>query len=708
MGYRGLTIVSILSFVGQTVDASETPPFDPPVIVIAPEWRPMDAQRVAKTVSHYAAGDLDRTGTHNTIDLQYLTPGFVFKTNAVLGQPYLRGVGSDLVSAGAESSVATFVDGVYLPRAFDTIVDFFDIDRVEVLKGPQGVHMGRNVVGGAVSVHTKDPEPRHGGYADVLLGNYDQRQLRGAVNVPLGPDLAVRIAGIVSRRDGYVDNIFLNVDENDENHYAVRGKLLYRPTAAFSVLLSAEHRSEDSSRALGSQPRADIGRNGGIELGGSVSDNPRQVTENVAPEIDVSASRYSARLSWRTDAVEFSSSTAYLNTDGRLALDLDGTDVDYSANYPAADSESVQQEFRLTSPQERDWAWVGGVFLLRENTDQRLDVRLPLSGIRNVPDGSVETRSQAVFGQLAWRFRPDWRGRAGLRYSRDKRALDLIRTVTTPSGTTVTRQSERDRWHAFTPEFGLEYAPDRDRLYYATVSRGYKPGGYNTSVIQPAFDAEDLWAYEVGAKLTFPQRRLRLNAALFHYDYRDMQLTTLPPDAPAGSFPSVMNAAESTIRGLDLDLLYQPRWDTDLTLGATLLDARFDDFSSVDRNNPAVDGDRADNRLPQAPEISLNLRMDRRLPVTGGTLTFGGEYRYQTEIYFNVYQDPAVRQGGYGLLNARVSFESHKGDWYAELHGRNLGDKLYAQTIVRDDPRTGTKRHWGAPRTVGMRVGYRW
>lgn len=679
-----------------------------PTILIAPEWRSIDAQRTARTVEHFSAERLDAGGTHNSIDLQYLTPGFVFKTNAVLGQPYLRGVGSDIISAGAESSVATFVDGVYLPRAFDTIVDFFDIDHVEVLKGPQGVHMGRNVVGGAVSVHTRDPEPRHGGYADVLLGNYNQRQLRGAVNVPLGPDLAVRVAGIVSRRDGYVDNVFLNVDENDENHYAVRGKLLYRPTDAFSVLLSAEHRSEDSSRALGSQPRADIGRNGGIELGGSVPDNPRQVTENVAPEINVSSNRYSARLSWRNDAIELTSTTAYLTTEGRLALDLDGTDVDYAANYPAADSESMQQEFRLASPQDLTWSWVGGVFLLRENSDQLLDVRLPLSGIRNVPDGSVETRSQAVFGQLAWRFRPDWRSRLGLRYSRDKRALDLVRTLSTPAGTTITRQIEHGRWHAFTPEFGLEYAPDRDRLYYATVSRGYKPGGYNTSVIQPAFDAEDLWAYEAGVKLTFPQRRLRLNAALFHYDYRDMQLTTLPPDAPAGSFPSVMNAAESTIRGLDLDLLYQPRWDTDITLGMTLLDARFDEFASVDRNNPTVDADRADNRLPQAPEVSLNLRADRRWPVTYGTLTFGGELRYQTEIYFNAYQDPAVRQGGYGLLNTHVTFESHKRDWYAELYGRNLTDKLYAQTIVRDDPRTGTKRHWGAPRTVGLRMGYRW
>ena len=686
----------------------EAQPFAPLTILIEPEWRPVDAQRVPKTVNHFSGEELSGAGTHNTIDLQYQVPGFVFKTNSVLGQPYLRGIGSDIISAGAESSVATFLDGVYLPRAFDTIVDFFDVERVEVLKGPQGVHLGRNVVGGAVSIHTRDPEPYHSGYADLLLGNFDQRQLRGAVNLPIGPTLAVRLAGIVNRRDGYVNNVFLGVDENDEDHYALRGKLLYRPDDHLSLLLSAERRSEDSSRALGSQPRADLGANGGILLGGIVPDNPRQVTENIAPSIVLSSNRYSARLNWRGDTIDFLSTTAYLTTDGALALDLDGTNIDYSSNHPSADSEAVTQEFRLATPQERTWSWVGGLFLLRENTNQKLDVRLPQSGIRNVPDGSVETRSQAAFGQLAWRFRPDWRGRFGLRYSRDERALDLVRTLDTPNATTVTRQIEDGRWQALTPEFSLEYTPDRDRLYYATVTRGYKSGGYNTSVIQPAFNAEFLWAYETGIKATFPARRLRINAALFYYDYKDMQLNTLPPDAPAGSFPSVMNAAESSIRGADLELLLQPKWNLDLGLGATLLDARFDRFASVDRNNPGVDPDRAGGPLPQAPEISLNLRAAYRWPVAGGTATLGGEYRYQSGIYFNAFEDPAMRQGGYGLLNAHLAFESRGGDWYAELHGRNLTDKLYAQTIVRDDPRTGVKRHWGAPRTLGLRLGYRW
>lgn len=703
-----LTIL-FMPYVNAAAASAEESPYTPLTILITPEWRPVDAQRAPRAVSHFSAEELDRAGIQDTIDLQYKTSGFVFKTNAVLGQPYLRGIGSDIISPGAESSVATFVDGMYLPRAFDTIVDFFDLERVEVLKGPQGVHLGRNAVGGAVSIHTRNPDPKAGGYADLLLGDYDERQLRGAVNVPLGSrELVVRLAGISNRRDGYMDNVYLNVDENDEKSYALRGKLLYRPGDRFSLLLGSEHRNEDSSRALGPQPRDDVGVNGGVRIGGIVPDDPRQITENVAPRIDVEADRYNARLSWKNDDLDFLSNTAYLTTAATLALDLDGTNADYSANYPSADSESITQEFRLASPDERLWSWVGGLFLLHENADQLLDVRLPQSGIRNVPDGSVKTESQAVFGQLAWRFLPRWRGRTGLRYSRDKRDLYLIRTLTSPDGTTATIQTENARWQAYTPEIGLEFEPNRNRLLYAGISRGYKPGGFNTSVIQPSFDAETLWSYEAGLKMTFPQQRLRINGALFHYDYRDMQLNTLPPDAPPGSFPTVMNAAESTIRGLDVGILLQPKSYLDIEAGATLLDTRFDRFSSVDRNNPGAAADRRGNRLPQAPELSFNLRTSRRWSVIGSTIVLGAEYRYQSEIYFNAYQDPAVRQGGYGLLNTHLALENKNRDWYGELYVQNFADKLYAQTVFRDDPRTGVKRHWGAPRTAGLRIGYRW
>lgn len=684
-----------------------------PTIVVSPEWRDIDAQHMPKSVDRQDGAELETAGVHDTIELQYRVPGFVFKTNSVLGQPYLRGVGSDFISAGAESSVATFVDAVYLPRAYDTIVDFYDVERVEVIKGPQGVHLGRNVVGGAVSIHTRDPVPYPEAYADVLLGSYDHRRLRAAANVPLGgPALTLRLAGAAARRDGYVDNILLGTDVNDEDYRSGRAKLLYRPSPNLSLLFGAEYHSEDSTRALGSQPDPDVGRSAGIEMGGTVPADPRRITENVPPMIDVESQRYSLRLDWERAGVDLRSTTAYLRTEAVLALDLDGTDADYASNHPSGRSETFSQEFRLSSPQERRGAWIVGLFFLDERAFQALDTRLPQTATRNVPAGDVDTLSYAAFAQYAWRFDAAWRIRAGLRYSRDDRRLDLVRTVTVDSGdppdVTVTEQRDRRHWQAWTPELGIEYSPHPDRFWYATVSRGYKAGGFNTSTVQAPFDPEFLWAYEAGVKTSWPARALRANAAAFYYDYRDMQLNTPPGDAPPGTFPRVINAAEATLYGLDLELLWQARRDLELSLRGMLLEARFDDFVSIDPNNPDVDPDRAGGRLPQAPEVSYNFAAWYTRPLTRGTLRFGGEYRYQSPIYFNIYQDPALRQSGYGLLNAAVTWENRDRRWYVELYGRNLTDELYQQTILRNDPLTGTKRFWGAPRTAGIRMGYRW
>lgn len=683
-------------------------PGELPVIVVTPEWRPVDAQRVPKTINQYSAATLSAAGIHDTIDLQNAAPGFVFKTNAVLGQPYLRGVGSDFVSAGAESSVATFVDGVYLPRAYDSIVDFFDLERVEVLKGPQAVHLGRNVVGGAVSVITADPAYEIGGYLDLELGNYDRRRLRGAADLPLTDTLALRFAGSAAKRDGYMQNALTDRDSNDEDFYAWRVKLAYRPSEALSLLIASERQEEDSSRATSTKPMPALGVNGGIEMGGTVPAEPRGTTENVPPGISVSSTRHSARLSVQRDALELLATTAYVASDVALSLDLDGTDASFASNHPSGTSRSFAQELRLTSTAGA-WSWTAGTFLLHERANQALDVRLPQAGTRNRPDADVDTRSYAVFAEGAYRFDERWRARLGLRYTHDSRRIDLTRTLDDANGTTLLTQNESRRWSAATPEVGIELTPRDGRLYYASLARGYKAGGFNTSTIQPAFDPETLTAYELGMKATTQNRRVRANVSLFHYDYENLQLNTPPTDAPAGTFPRVINAARSTINGVDAELARRSSSGAfGVSFATTLLDARFERFRSLDPNNPNVDPDRSGNRMPQAPEVSFSVGADYRWLVPRGTLSVSGEYRRQSAVYFNIYEDDALRASGYGLLNASLAYEPSASGWRMELYVRNATDELFAQTIVRNDPLGGTKYLWGAPRAFGVRFGHRW
>lgn len=689
-------------------EASEAARAALPTVIVTPAWRPVDAQTVPKAITHVSGADLESIGVHNAIELQYRVPGFVFKTNSVLGQPYLRGVGTEIISAGAESSVATFIDSAYMPRAYHTIVDFFDVERVEVIKGPQAVHLGRNVVGGAVSVHTRDPGATAGGYAETTIGSYGERRVRAAADLPVaGAPVSFRLAASHAVRDGYVDNVYLGVDENDEDYGAWRAKMRYAPSDALDLVVSAERHSENSSRALGSQPIVGMGVNGGIANGGIVPVDPRQVTENVAPKIDTASERYGARLLWQRERFALRSTTTYLETDLDLALDLDGTNVDFAANYPSGRSRSVTQELRATSAASGPLDWTAGVFLIEEDAAQILDTHLPINGTRSYPNAEIDTESRAFFGEAAYRI-GKWRARAGARWNADERGIDFVRTVTSAAGTAVTAQRDERTWRAVTPELGAELAPRDGRLYHVSFARGHKPGGFNTSSVQPPFDSERLDAVEVGVKAALAGGRMRVNASLFDYDYRNMQLDTPPSDAALGTFPIVINAAEASLTGLDLDVALALDTGSFVSLGAVWLDGVFDDFVSVDPNNPGVNPDREGNRLPQAPRLSANARFEHAWLLAGGELAFGLEYRRQSTMTFSLYADRALEQKSYGLLNASVAYTAAGGRWYAGIHARNMTDELYAETMLRRDPTSGTKRFWGAPRTVGLRFGYRW
>jgi len=283
-----------------------------------------------------------------------------------------------------------------------------------------------------------------------------------------------------------------------------------------------------------------------------------------------------------------------------------------------------------------------------------------------------------------------------------------VRTGRSAAGTAVTGQHGRRSGDALTPELGAELRARDGRLYFVNLARGHKPGGFNTSAVQPPFDSERLDAVEAGIKTTSANGRVRVNASVFSYDYRNMQLDTPPSDASLGTFPIVINAAKASLAGADVELSLLAGRRSLLALGAVWLDAEFDRFVSRDPNNPSVDPNRAGNRLPQAPRLSANLRFEHDWPLAGGTLALTTEYRYQSAMSFSLYADPALRQPSYGLLRGALGFSDASGRWLVELYGNNLTDELYAETILRRDPLSGTKRFFGAPRTAGFRITRRW
>ena len=585
-----------------------------------------------------------------------------------------------------------------------------------MLKGPQGVNLGRNVVGGAVTIVTQDPLPYREATASLLLGNYDHRQLQFTLNEPIqNGDAAVRLSGLFNDRDGLSENTFVGADQDDEGLRSWRLQYQYNPRSDLLLNVAYHDSREQSSRYISWAPDPNVPGSGALAFGGTVADDPRELRHNFVPDQTVRKQLLGVRFEQTFDDLVLSSATSFQRNALKLRADIDGTDLNFSVNAPEESSRVFTQELRLRPAHNvGGFDWLAGVYLLHEEAEQVIDVTLPLVSARNRVDGAVDTDSWAVFGEASYAFAERWEITAGLRYSVDRRRLDLVERIEDPlgalgpPGTTVNTQQDSDRWESLMPEVSLVYSADAHTLFWAKVSEGQKAGGFNTSAVQPGFDPETLLATEVGLKKSFPSLSLYTEVALFHYDYRDMQLLTPPAGAPLGTFPQVINAAKSTIQGLDLVARYRPVPPVGLNFGMTWLDARFDEFVSQDPNRPGSDPNHAGGRLPNAPKVSLNLGADYTLPTEGGgQWTAGVDYRYQSEVYYNIYQDPATRQGDYGLVNASLVYRDPKRQWSLQFYGNNLTDEAFWQGIIRQDPLIGTLRNPGAPRTFGMRASVR-
>lgn len=703
-----LTCTSIISFPALT-DSVNTPL----KIIINKGMAGEDLQDQNSTINFLTAEELDAFGVDSTDELQYKVPGLVLKSSGGVGSVYLRGVGGT-VSNSSDSGVATFIDDVYLTSGVQSLQDLYDLDRVEVIKGPHATKFGRNLIGGAVSLITRDPQFYNETYVDMLYGDYNQSQLRAAFNRPINNNLSFRLAGTIKKRDGYSKNIFFNKDLDDEDYYSFRGKLRYLASNELDVIISAEQNKRNDTKGLVYQPAPDLGINAAILLGGVVPDDPRKVMHNIDQYQDTKSDLYSVKVTSEAGTLKVRFITAYQGMSLDVMEDLDATDIDFASLNRTINTQAVSQEVRVETMHDQPISWVAGIFLLQEDINNKSKVLLPLMSVENIPDSKNKKLSYSAFAETSYLFATGWRASAGLRYSYEESKLDLEQTIIDPlgvlgaAGTSINNYIYSKNWDAFTPELGVTYSKNKNVVYYMNAARGFKPGGFNAYTSQPSYEEEYLWAYEAGIKATFPEQKISINAALFNYKYTDIQLLTFVPDAPPGTLPVITNAAKATIRGLDFQFSYQPLPRLKLNLAATLMDARYDEYSSIDPNNLTDDPDRSGDQLPHAPDLSFSLSGEYRWKLFDeAELRFSLGYRYQSEVYFNPYNDPAVRQEAFSLLNSSLRYENSKNYWYAEFYINNVTNELYAQNIIRLDPVVGTKRIWGEPRNFGLRIGYR-
>lgn len=669
-------------------------------VTVTASKRTTDLQSTPMAISVLSGDQLDAQQINTTNDLQLHVPGFVMSTNVIQGEAYIRGIGTDISSISADPSVAFMIDGVYLPRLSTSLQDLYDVERVEVLKGPQGTLYGRDATGGVVNIITKLPSDTLEADADALFGNYGEQRYRVSVSGPLSDGVAARISAVRHVRDGYVDNLELGGTVDPQDTWAARGSIEIQPGHGIDIVLSADYSNDRGAPSSAVYVLSNDAP--ALFFGGTVTSNPYKIYENLQNKIRNEQGGVSGKLTWDLGDVVFSSLTAYRDSQYNLLLDLDGTEVNWFIHDPdTQSSNTVSQEFQLASKSGGNLDWLAGFYFFHENADSNYNLFLPLFSVNVNPVGTNITNAYAVYGEGTYHVTEKFSLTAGLRYSDEQKSATV---VSQSYGVPLASFSGSKSWNAVTPKFGAQYQLDSSVMLYASATRGFKSGGFNSTAIQTPqdFDPEYVWSYEAGMKSTLMDGKLLFNVDGFYYDYTDLQVNKYD----AVNIVTLENAAKATIKGLEVEAAFKPIRQLTLSANLSFLDPTYDQFTSVDPDNGAAGPiDLSGNQLVRAPKFTANLSAQYSEEIASlGTLTGRTSYFYRSRIYFTPFNSPGVSQEGFGLWNASLQFDTEDGRWSVTGYINNIGNKLYYQEMARSASIVGTIGWPGVPRTFGASI----
>jgi len=674
-------------------------------VVVTAQRRKEKLQDVPVTITAFTAEQLSEARIVAVQDVATRTPGLVFDAFPS-SQPRLavRGIGSSDRGAAGDPSSAVFLDEVYLGRPAAVAFDAFDVERVEVLKGPQGTLYGRNVVGGAVNVITRKPDfTKFDAGAQVTVGNYARAEDAGFVNVPFADGkAAIRVAGAVRQHDGYTENNFTGGRQDDQDDRSLRVQLAYNPQDSLRLLFSLDG---TRSRAAGpgqhvvdrdpSSPYAPLW----------TIDRNRNYTAG-SFEGYLNKETWGSRLQGDLD-LSFATLTylgSYRELDYRESYDFDGGNpstnrIAISGGAPEK-SHFYSNELRLSSLPESSIRWVAGLFTFTNDTNRRdtliLDTGRGPGTETYHQDATLD--SYAAYGDVTIPVGEMWHVIGGIRYSKDEKDYALSNT----EGPNLFRASERfdlqlsDSWDAVTYRVGGDFKPFKDHLLYAMVSRGFKSGGFSdtpgaAAEASQSFKPEYATNYEIGQKSSFFGGRLVWNNTLYWMDYTDLQTINVLPDLTKVT----KNAGAATIKGYETYFNWRPFAGANLMTTYAWTDGTFDkyDFSPEESY--------AGNRLTRLPRSKVVVSPSYDVLASSGAIVrLAADYRYESKIYdddSNV--GPEFRPPTH-FVDARVIYISPSDHWTVSFWGQNLTDettRVFQGTFLG-----ATFAAYNPPRTYGM------
>lgn len=683
-------------------------------IVVTAERRSQSLQTVPLSIQAFTANELAKTGTDSNLDLQMHVPGVVMSPNQGAGNIYIRGIGNDITGTGVDGAIAVYVDGVYQSRPAGAMMNFLDVGRIEVLKGPQGTLYGRNATGGAINIVSQAPSRESEGQVDVQVGSYSQKVFRGTVSGPLSEGVAYgRLSAVINKDDGYMKNILLNTRGMNNDIQAVRGAVELTPTAALNVTVNAHYFDSSTVPYLKSlNTRVNPAY---AAFKATWIDDAYTVKHDAQTSLQTKQYGADATIRYDMDWARLTSVTAARKDTLNLGFDLDMTEVNFAqigsptrAFGSTEDTKFFSQDFTLASNLKGPLQWTALASFMHQKSDYMFGVWLPLPKVVQDDIGTLTTDAMGIGGQVSYAVSNDVKLTAGTRYSKESKESIAVGTA---NGFVTATQNEKTTWTAWTPKLVAEYTPTKSVMLYASATKGFKSGGYATAgSVQPLWLPEKVTNYEAGAKSTWFDGRLRVNAAVFTMKYDDLQLQFT--NMIAGKIVTLTtNAAKATSQGFELDFAAKPTARFELSGGVQVLDAKFDDYLSINPLNTAAGVvNQAGNPLLRSPDLTVNLGAQYTWPSAfeGKDVTLRLDGYHRSRIYFSAFNDPLASEDLNFLGNVQLSFEStNKTGMYGAAFIKNISNKVYHTNIIASSA-VGYMSSLAPPRTVGIQLGYRY
>ena len=721
-------------------------------VIVTAQKREQSAQDVGISITAFSEARMQALNLNNSNEIVYLTPGLSLANPGGEGNITslsMRGIGQGDYQDIQESPVASYSDEVYDAYMGATNTALFDLERVEVLRGPQGTLFGRNATGGLVHYISQKPSEAFSTNLNLSLGEESHVRFEAGVGGPFSDNLFGRLSVFSNKHDPYVENTS-GKDGNEADTQAARGQLLFLPSEGLEILVMAATSKTDINQWNFEAASADFNAVGEAVLrdqpltagpgfpnkewddlaDGDPFKVSRDADGNVAARgaapigLDRESSMGSLRVDWSlNDAMTLTSITAHIEHEKLFNQESDGTPEAIVFFGTDTDTEQFSQELRLAGQTDR-MHWVTGAYYLDYEVESFLDVDFFSPNVF-ITESKVQTDSWSVFGQVDYDFGNDWSVIAGLRYIDEEKELES--TGSQFGGASVTINPKVSP-HAkidddgFAGKLQFNWRADEDWMLYAGISYGYKASAFNGPFGAPdpdaatnIFDAETPITYEGGFKSSLFDGRMQWNASAYYYDYKDFQAFYYE-----ATNPRIFNT-DAEVKGIDSELTISPLDGLHVLLGVNLMDTTVDDVRSFDSTGfgGSSKGVVEDRTLPYAPDVQVTGLVRYSWSAWNGTLTAQGDVNYQTKTHFEIVNSPAATIDSYTMGNVRLSYDSSDGGWGVAAFVKNVTDKEYITSIsnnasfellqgafMQGNGLGQVQRFYGRPRWAGVQFTY--